>query len=336
MLRVGQIGGGIMGKQHMAVFDQYHRSEIIALSTADHEPGKKLSKQFDVDYYEEYQSLLEREDIDMVCIATPDFTHFPIVMDALKAGKHVVVEKPLTMKVGESREIVEFSKKQNLKVMTLFNHRWIPSYAQTKQLLEKNQFSPIVGYARKNDRISVPTELIKWSNHTSSAYFLSSHDIDLMNWFFDSQVEEVYATAVNRVLKSKGINTPDAIQIQAKYKNGAIATFESCWIYPNTYPSVTDSFLEIVTEEEIFHLKRESEQLEYGNNDVFIYPRNQLNVEMTGRLRGSLVYANEHFVDCVLDNKEPYVTVESSHHVTAIVAAAHQSIDSGKPVKVEE
>ena len=334
MLKVGQIGGGIMGQQHMTIYQQYHRSQIKALATPNPTRGKEISDQFGVTYYENHQEMLDTEDVDAVSIATPDFAHFSIVMDALAAGKHVLVEKPLTISVEESREIVAFAQQKNLTVMTLFSNRWLSSYAQAKQLLQKKNLSPIMGYARKNDRIAVPTEMITWSNKTSPAYFLSSHDIDLMNWLFDSKVVEVYATAVHKVLKGKGIDTPDAVQIQAKYENGAIATFESCWIYPNTYPTIVDSFVEVVTEEEVIYLDRKIENIEYGGPDGFATPRNQLNFEIGGKRIGAVPLAIEHFVDCVLDNQPTHISLESSHHVTAILSAAHKSIESGKPERV--
>ncbi|MEH7236447.1 Gfo/Idh/MocA family protein [Bacillus sp. JJ1562] len=336
MLKVGQVGGGIMGQQHMSVYQQYHRTQVMSLATSNPIVGRQISERFGANYYENHQEMLEKEDIDVVSIATPDFAHYLIARDALEAGKHVLVEKPLTMSVEESREILSLANKRNLTVMTLFSNRWISSYAQAKQLLKKKNLTPIMGYARKNDRIFVPTEMIKWADLTTPAYFLSSHDIDLMNWLFESKVVEVYASAVKKVLKGIGIDTPDAIQIQAKYENGAIATFESCWSYPNTYPTIVDSFVEVITEEEVIYLDRKIENMEYASPEGFTTPRNQLHFEITGKRRGAFVYAIEHFVDCILDNKPVQITLKSSHHVTAILSAAHISIKSGKPEKVIE
>jgi predicted dehydrogenase len=255
---------------------------------------------------------------------------------ALQAGKHVLVEKPLTTNLEESKQIIDMARTKGLTTMTLYNHRWIPAYMQAKSLLETSGSKPIMGYARKNDRIFVPTEMIRWSDRTTCAYFLSSHDIDLMNWFMDSKVTEVYANAVNSVLQARGINTPDAIQIQAKYANGAIATFESCWVYPNSFPTMTDSLLEIVTENEVIHLPRINESVEYAGPESYNYPRNQLNLNVLGKQRGSTPSAIQHFIDCVLDKQEPYVTLESSHHISAILDAAHKSIATGLPVMVTE
>ena len=88
-----------------------------------------------------------------------------------------------------------------------------------------------MGYARKNNPITVPTEMIPWGKDSSPMWFLSCHDIDLMCWWFDDDPVEVKAFGVKRVLKEKyGWDTYDAMQALVKFGSGAFATFESTWI----------------------------------------------------------------------------------------------------------
>src|SRR5699024_6314194 len=133
--------------------------------------------------------------------------------------------------------------------------------------------TPRMVYARKNDRIHVPTKMLSWASETTPAWFLSSHDVDLVCWYLGQPAVEVYATAVRGVLESRGINTPDAIQAQVRFAGGAVATFESCWIYPDTFPTMTDSFVEIVGTDGVVHLDRKADQLEVSTPDRFEYPR---------------------------------------------------------------
>src|SRR5690606_10238253 len=117
---------------------------------------------------------------------------------------------------------------------------------------------------------------IPWAASTTCAWFLSSHDIDLVCWMFDDQVETVYASAVYGQLRDRGIDTPDAIQAQCRFRGGGVATFESCWIYPNTFPTMTDSFVEVVGERGVIHLDRKQEQIEIATEQRYEYPRNLL------------------------------------------------------------
>ena len=105
---------------------------------------------------------------------------------------------------------------------------------------------PIAGYARKNDTIFVSTEMINWASQSTPIHFLGAHDIDLMRWYFGSEPVEVRAYGAKGVLTERGIDTYDLIQAQVKFESEAFATFESAWIYPNTFPTIVDSFLEVV------------------------------------------------------------------------------------------
>ena len=73
-------------------------------------------------------------------------------------------------------------------------------------------------------------------------YKRQAHDIDLVTWYFGDEAVEAYASGVRGVLSERGIDTYDAIQAQVRYRRGAIATFESCWIYPNSFPTMVDSW----------------------------------------------------------------------------------------------
>jgi predicted dehydrogenase len=246
---------------------------------------------------------------------------------------HVLVEKPFTTDVADADRAVAAVRYAGVVAMCLFNHRWVPAYAQAKQL-SVDLGPAVVGYARKNDTIHVPTEMIGWAADTTCAWFLSSHDIDLLSWLFDDTVTEVVASARSGKLHDLGIDTPDAMQIQCRYTRGAVATFESCWVYPNSFPTVTDSFVSAVYEDGVLQLDRQVENIKVATRDAFDYPRNVLQRDLYGKPSGAYRDAVDHFVDCARSGTEPLVTIESSRHVTAVLAAAHQSVWTGQPVKV--
>jgi predicted dehydrogenase len=176
--------------------------------------------------------------------------------------------------------------------------------------------------------------MIGWAGDTTCAWFLSSHDIDLVSWLFDDTVTEVFASARSGHLASLGIETPDAMHIQCRFAGGAVATFESCWVYPNSFPTVTDSFVEVVFEEGVVQLDRQIENITVATNDGYRYPRNVLQRNLHGRPSGAYRDAVDHFVDCARRGAPPLVTLESSRHVTAVLAAAHESVRLGTPVRV--
>ena len=179
---------------------------------------------------------------------------------------HILVEKPFTTTVADADRSVEAIRAAGVTAMCLFNHRWVPAYAQAKDQM-RLVGEPVVGYARKDDTIYVPTEMIGWADRTTCAWFLSSHDIDLLTWLYDDEVAEVFATARYGKLRGRGIDTPDAMQIQARFGRGAVATFESAWIYPNTFPTMVDSYVTVTGEKGVIQLDRQKENIQLATED---------------------------------------------------------------------
>ncbi len=337
IINAGIIGAGIMGRSHAASLASDPRTRLVGVASLPLAGAQALASDFDVPFAaEDYRDLLARDDIDFVTIATPDHLHAKICASAARAGKAFVVEKPLTTSLAEADELIAVVRASGVTAMTCFNHRWIPAYARAHEEIAAGKVgTPVLAYARKNDRIFVPTKMLSWAAATTPAWFLSCHDIDLVTWFMGCQAETVYATEVAGVLAARGIDTPDAIQAQVRYQGGKVATFEACWIYPDTYPSMTDSFIELVGTEGMMHLKRDSEQIELATSDAFDYPRTSIGAAIHGVQRGAVSDSLFHFVSCLLNDEAPLVSLESSRHVTAILDALHRSIASGSPEAVD-
>lgn len=218
-----------------------------------------------------------------------------------------------------------------------FNHRWLAPYFHAKTQIAKGGIGePLAGFARKNDTVFVPTEYIHWAGDTTPAWFLSSHDIDLMRWFFASEPVEARAWGRKEVLAARGIPTYDIIQSQVKFASGAFATFESAWVYPNTFPSLVDSFVEVVGGAGHIHLDRKCESIEISNEDGFTYPKCFLNMEVFGRVRGAFASCLEDFLYAVLNDTTPQVTGFDGRQVTATLEAIHASLESGDTVLVAQ
>ncbi|MEV6153208.1 Gfo/Idh/MocA family oxidoreductase [Nonomuraea sp. NPDC052129] len=326
-LRIGIVGAGIMGRGHAEVLSAHPEVEITAVAR------RALEHAQDATVYPGYRELLVSGTVDAVSITTPDHLHADVMVAAAEAGVHILVEKPFTTTVEDADRSVAAIRRAGVTAMCLFNHRWVPAYAQAKQQMELIG-EPVVGYARKDDTIHVPTEMIGWADETTCAWFLSSHDIDLLTWLYDDQVAEVYATARHGRLRGLGIDTPDAMQIQARFSRGAVATFESAWIYPNTFPTMVDSYVTVVGESGVIQLDRQKENIQLATEKSYTYPRNMLQRVVHGVPAGAYRDAIHHFVDCARTGAEPLISVESSRHVTAVLAAAHESARTGSPVKL--
>ena len=335
MLRVGIIGAGIMARGHAEVLSAHPDAVVTAIASRTRSSAERLAASLAgaPTVFEDAQALIDSGEVDAVSITTPDHRHAEMMVAAAKAGRHILVEKPFTTDVAGADAAAAAIKEHAVTAMCLFNHRWVPAYAQAKQQMPELG-APVVAYARKDDTIFVPTEMISWAADTTCAWFLSSHDIDLLSWLLDDHITRVFATARSGKLRDLGIDTPDAIQIQASFSRGAIATFESAWIYPNTFPTTVDSYVTVAGERGVIQLDRQKEGITIATEQAYRYPRNMLQRTMHGRPAGAYHDAIDHFVECARTGRPPLVSVASARQVTAVLAAAHESIASGRPVEV--
>jgi predicted dehydrogenase len=176
--------------------------------------------------------------------------------------------------------------------------------------------------------------MIDWASQSSPIHFLGAHDIDLIRWFFGSEPLEARAYGVKKVLAQRGIDTYDLIQAQIRFVSGAIATIESAWIYPNTFPTIVDSFVEVVGSEGHLHFDRKRESIEMSTPKQFSFPKTFLTQEIFGKLRGAFVECLSDFLDAIINQTEPKVTAFDGRQVTAVLDAISRSLVSGQTEKI--
>jgi predicted dehydrogenase len=203
-------------------------------------------------------------------------------------------------------------------------------------MIEDGQLGePIIGFARKNNPISVPTSMLaSWAKDSSPAWFMNSHDIDLMVWWFDANPTEVYAKGIKRVLKAKGMDTYDGIQSLVTFEDGQFATFESAWIYPETSPYMPDSFMEVIGTKGTTHINRKDEAIDAILEEKFTCPRTFLNYKVFDEWVGAMPSSVRSFVNACRNNTETVVNAKEGLRSTAILDALHRSLQSGKPEKI--
>jgi predicted dehydrogenase len=334
-VRIGVVGLGAMGKHYVRIYSEHPLAEVVAVCARRSEQVEEFSRRYQVPGYIDHRQMLERGDLDAIVIATPDAHHFVPARDALESGRHVLVEKPFTTNTEEADELIRTAGRVRKKIQVTFNHRWLSSYQQTKTSIAAGDIGePLIGYARKNDTIYVATQHIKWAGDTTSAWFLSSHDIDLMRWWLASEAVEARAWGRQEVLVKRGIPTYDLIQAQVKFASGAFVTFESGWIYPDTFPSTVDSFMEVIGSSGHVHLDRKRESVEISSEKKFSYPKVFLIADVFGRLRGAFPSCLEDFLYAVLEDKNPNVTGFDGRQVTAILVAIHESLKTEESIRI--
>ncbi|MDP6777943.1 MAG: Gfo/Idh/MocA family oxidoreductase [Candidatus Latescibacteria bacterium] len=337
-LRFGIIGTGIMGKAGGRILQLVDDLDVVALADVSEKSLAAAAEELGVDTtYSSYEEMLDKANLDAVYVATPDWFHRDPCIAALEAGCHVIVEKPMTTVQEEAEEILKVVDKTGKKFQINFNHRWLSAYHKIKAMIDDGDLGePVIGYARKNNPVLVPTSMLaSWAEDSSPAWFMSSHDIDLMVWWFGAIPTEVYAKGIKRVLKSKGMDTWDGIQSLVTFDGGQFATFEAAWIYPNTSPYMPDSYMEVIGTNGTTQIDRQAEAIDAILDEKFTCPRTFLNYKVFDQWVGAMPSSIRSFVHACRTGADTVVNEREGLKSTAILDAIHRSLESGKPESIK-
>lgn len=339
-LRVAVVGVGLLGERHARFWSQQPDVDLVGVVDTRQDRAAAVAAKWGAPYAcASIDELMEQVGPNgaphAVSIATPDFVHRAPVQAALAAGLHVLVEKPLAMSTDDARAMIAAAERANRLLMVNHSMRWIPFYASLKRSIENGELGEVVSaHSFKADTLYVPTTMLAWSSRTTPAYFLTAHDLDLVRWFADDEVEEVYAQGASRVLRGRGIDTPDIVQSSVRFKGGCVATFEASWILPDTYPSFTDNYMHVFGSKSAVYLNRGPEATEVFEEQRVRYPKLSTVYEHEGRLYGSFRHALEHFTDCVRSGREPLTSARRVYGVVAALEAIHRSLETRRPESV--
>ena len=135
-LRVGVIGAGV-GVAHLKGYSNLPRVEIVGVAGLDDDRVKLVAATYNVpNTFHDYEDMLARDDIDAVSICLPNSLHAKVAIEAMQAGKHVLVEKPLARNAAEGREMIAAAEQYNRILMVSFNRRYRGDVIWLKQHIE--------------------------------------------------------------------------------------------------------------------------------------------------------------------------------------------------------
>jgi len=337
MVKCGIIGAGIMGQLHVKACAQFSGSEPVAVCDVDETRAQKVAKEFGIqEVYTDYTEMLKKADLDAVHIATPDFLHRDPVVKSLQAGKDVLVEKPMATTLEDAQAIANAAKESKGMLMVNFSNRWFPPHQNTKRAVENGELGEVRHiYARLSDTIYVPTQMLSsWASKSSPTAFLLPHMVDIARWFLGSEAKEVYARKTEGLLKQKGIDTHDTLVAVVAFENGATACFETCWILPDSLPTLVDHYVEVIGTKGTVYTDMKDNCLQKFAAKAE-YPRCFSWTTLNNKGIGFFYDSVYHFLECVMDRSiKPINDQEDGYANTEIIVAMLRSAEEKRPVKL--
>ncbi|MCP5551275.1 MAG: Gfo/Idh/MocA family oxidoreductase, partial [Akkermansiaceae bacterium] len=240
-VKYGVIGLGWFGEKHGEALSALPQVDLHAVCTRTESRLNEVGDRFGVaKRFSSYDEMLADPEIEAVSITTMWDQHVEPAVAALKAGKHVFLEKPMASTVADCDAIVEAAKAASGHFMVGHICRFNPRYAAAKQAVAEGRVGRIISmYARRNLPAWVGASVL---DKIGPIIGDGVHDTDLMFWMSESRAVSVYAQTV----KFRDHAHPDLGQVMYRLESGASCILESVWCLPDTTPFQIDERLEIV------------------------------------------------------------------------------------------
>lgn len=194
-IKIGIIGWGFMGRTHahalraMPLFypGAGFRAEIAGICSRRLEKAREAAEELNVPYYtDDYRQLLAREEIDAVSVCTPNALHEEIALAALKAGKHLYIDKPLADTAQGARRIADQAEKSGVFTRMVFNNRYLPVTLRARELVDQGRIGRVLSFEGRylHSGSIDPNKPIGWKQTLQGGVLLDlgSHVLDLITW----------------------------------------------------------------------------------------------------------------------------------------------------------
>ena len=311
-LGVAVIGTGFWGRNHARVFKELEETELLAVCDINAERAKNVAKQFGVRAYTSMGKLLKRKDVEAVSNCVWSLNLAKETLKALKAGKHVLVEKPMATNVKQAEKLLETAKEEKLHLTVGFLMRFIPGIQHMKNAIEDKTIGNLVCATAK--RVS------EWPERIGDVGVVKDtaiHDIDIIRYFFGEEPIAVYAKTGSMKYKK----FEDYAQIMLTFDGGKSAFIESNWLTP--YKTRT---LVVTGSKAIMKLDYITQELTIEDAKKTIQPRYPWQEPLKLEL--------QHFANCILKKEKPLITGTDGLKALQIAEAALKSSATGRVVKL--
>ena len=206
MLKAGVLGAGHLGKIHLKLLQESSEYELIGFYDPIESYAKQVSKEFGYKFVESIDELIDM--VDVIDIVTPTLNHFECAKKAIKKGKHIFIEKPITKTVEEAEILRDLVQQMHVRGQVGHVERFNPAFTAVSGMIQNPMFIECHRLAEFNPRgTDVPVVLD-----------LMIHDIDIILSVVNSEVKEVHASGVSVISE-----TPDIANARIEFENGCVA-----------------------------------------------------------------------------------------------------------------
>ncbi|MEM2875609.1 MAG: Gfo/Idh/MocA family oxidoreductase [Candidatus Bathyarchaeia archaeon] len=312
-LRVGVIGAGFWGRNHVRVLHELQNVELKAVCDINRSRVEEMTKKYSIDGYTDSKDLLKRTDIDAVSICTWSTELAKEMIRALESGKHVFVEKPMAINPREAEEAIKLSENNDLYLMVGFIERFNPGVETVKKILDEGGVGDVVSTLSR--RVSRWPERI---GDVGVVKDMAIHELDLLCYLLSETPKTVYAKTGS--LRHRLFE--DHAQILLSFECGATAFIEVNWLTPYKIREL------IITGSESML------SLDYITQKVILEKSSERKC-LPNKWREPLLLELEHFISSILNKGALRTTGLDGLRALKIADAVLESSRKNEVIKIE-
>ncbi|MFA6636526.1 MAG: Gfo/Idh/MocA family oxidoreductase [Candidatus Omnitrophota bacterium] len=308
-IRIGVVGTGHLGTFHSKVYSTIKDKagiEFSGVCDIDEKAGKDVARKYNTVFFPDYRKLIDK--VDAVSIVVPTVSHYKVAKDFILAGKHVLIEKPMTKTLEEAEELVSLAKQKGVIVQVGHIERFNSAVRAIEPFIEKPRFIECqrLGSIKKKGRIKDVGVVLD----------LMIHDIDIILGLVRSKVKNIEAVGISTVSDYE-----DLANVRLTFQNNIIA----------------DITASRVTKEETRKIRIFQEDsyilLDYMHQEAFLFKksgRKLLKKKIPIRKKEPLKVELKSFIDCVRHKKRPLVSGQEGKQALNVALDILEKINTNR------
>ncbi|WP_261133933.1 Gfo/Idh/MocA family protein [Bacillus sp. Marseille-Q3570] len=340
-LKIAVIGcGGIAKHRHLPEYHANNEVEIVAVVDIVADRAEEAAERYGAKAFTDYQQALDLDEVDAISVCLPNYLHAPVTIEALNKGKQVLCEKPMATSEKEATEMIEAAKANDKKLMIAHNQRFVASHQKAKEIIDSGKLGRIFSF-RTTFGHQGPES---WSVDGRTSWFfdkdkafvgamgdLGVHKADLIRYLL-GEVTEVGAFIESNAKENSTVDD-NAVCI-LRTENGTVGTMAASWAYTT---GDGDNSTLIYGENGTLRLEADPSYSlieEYRNGHVINHQLGKIQTNEEGGQFNSHVI--DHFVECIIDDKEPLITGEEGKKSLNVILAALEAHDTKRIIPITE
>ena len=300
--------------------------ELVGIYDDNAGRGQEMAQKYEVPFFAEAQGLLD-EKLDGVIICSENVKHRPLVELAVGQTGHILCEKPIATTMADAQTMIDLCAVRGTKLQIAYPVRFSPPIQQLKRTLDENKLGKLYS-AKCTNHGSMPGGWFVEPAASGGGAVIDHtvHVIDLLRWFWDTEVVEVYAEIGDSLLHPE-LGVDDAGMLSFKLANGIYGTLDTSWSRPPSYIGGADVKIEILGEKGAVLVDALSQKIIVSSNKVG-------STKLQGWGSNEDFGLVQDFVEMIREKREPSITGYDGLKSMEVALAAYESARQGKPIVI--